>query len=240
MKTAGFFLLSLTMAVVLSGCDIADKVPLTPRDALRAADSMGTPSREKLDDVAAGTHFRLTVQARRAGSWQQAERAFARAWRHDCEDGQMPELLEHSPAYDRHSQETMTREHPAGTVFTRHLRCPGLPSYAFEFDRELTVEEANALMAARKPRREVTGGSVLMILPFHASELTPLHEQIRRFMGALLHSQFDRCPTGVVFRDVSLGMQPAAAGPGMNGPIAYLAFVSACAEDDTNPTEVQP
>lgn len=192
---------------------------------------MGTPAREKLSESKDGTVYRLSVEARRVASWRDAERAFGREWKHVCADGQFSEQLEHTPAFDRADPALLDSEHPAGTLFSRTLRCPSLPSYAFEFPRPLSQEEANDLMAERLPRRRYDGAAVNMILPFHESEHTPLHEQIRHFMGMLVQSQFDQCPHGIVFQDVSLGMQPRGTRDAGDTPAAYLAFVSRCLPD---------
>lgn len=217
-------------ALLFSGCDIADKIPLTPEDAVRAADKMGTPTREAGPDTEDGRQYRYSVTARRPASWVNARRAIWREFPNLCPDGQHRTLISSEPAIDPTSSDDQTPEHPAGTVFVETVHCPGRPGFAFEFDAPLSHEEATDFMYDRLFATGIQEGSRHMVMPLSSSEFSPTFKQVENMIGAFVYGQVKDCPQGVVLRDVMLGMNPGAVegSSAANAETSYLGFVTEC------------
>ena len=142
MSPSGSIPIGIALAVLLSACDIADKIPLTPKEALRAADTFGTAVRERLDATDAGTTYRTTMESRRPASWIEAKRAISRQIPHRCPEGQRPDSIVHDPEVDFSTSDDQTREYPAGTVFTLTVQCPGRPHFEFDLAPGTSQEQA--------------------------------------------------------------------------------------------------
>ena len=211
---------------MLSGCD---KLPLTPRDVMEAANPLGVPVKEKVRDVEGGTLFRWTVEARREASWGQAMGVIRREFEYRCPDGQMARDERYSPSLDTSANDAYTRKHAAGTHFVLTHLCPSPPAFQFTFDELLGHDEAQALMRSRLLER--AGGPLVMpvVLPLHVSEYSPLHESVRSNLAAFGHGKADECPDAFRFSYLSLGVQPQTVA-NENTPDAYLAFLVDCTD----------
>lgn len=227
MKSAGIFLLSLTMAVVLSGCDIADRIPLTPRDAAEAARPFGTPTREKLEETEEGTRYRWTLESRRPATWSQALSTIRRTRENRCPDGQFADDLDFKPALDKSTTASYTHEYPAGTLFIMEQRCPAPPSYQFTFDKQLDTAEATRLVEQRIQERAGGRRVSTVVIPFHAKPEMPLFEQVRMTLAAFAQGQAETCPDAFRFSYMSLGVQPSPDDDEQT-PDAYLGFITDC------------
>ncbi|KFL37314.1 hypothetical protein [Arenimonas donghaensis] len=229
MKRAGNIPAALALAAALSGCEIADKIPLTPRQATEAAKPVGTPSKEKLEDTDEGTLYRWTVEAQHSATWGHALTAIRRQREVRCPDGQYPLDLDYTPELDKTSQESFSEKHPPGTLFVLKQRCPAPPDYQFTFDSRLSPAEAGKLIDRRLQER--AGGPLVstVVLSLHVSPDFPLFEHVRLMLSTFAQSQAATCPDAFRFSYLTLGVQP---GPDDDeqSPDAYLGFIADCVD----------
>lgn len=219
---------ALVGLALLSGCDIADKIPLTPREALRAADKFGTATREKVEETEEGTIYRVMVESRRPATWIDARRPIWRDLGSECPDGQHAQGLSAEPL-NRGSAEDATRIHPAGTVFVRTLRCAPQPDFEFVLGDAITQDEAQNLMYQRLSEFPPTDSGQAMVMPLFFSKNHPKYPQVQQTLGIFIYSRIDSCPTGVAVRNLMLGTITGQTEAAMaNDPNGYLGFITEC------------
>ena len=191
MKNAGIFLLSLTMAVGLGGCDLRDKIPLTPKDALRLADPFGAATREKQASDEDGETFVFIVESKREGSWSGADMAIRRQHKTMCPDGQRPNILERSPKLLSDSAAARNVSHPAGTTYRLGIHCPAR-------DAEMLIQSELMGGEWREGRRAYAAS-----LP--VSEWTRKYDWMNQMIGLEVSLQLRMCSGGVIVRRVLIG-----------------------------------
>ncbi|GAB2504081.1 hypothetical protein [Arenimonas alkanexedens] len=199
----GFLLLA---AALVSGCDILEKIPLTPADARRAAGKFGLATREKLEETPEGSVYRLSVKASKAASWLEADAAMWTDLKHTCPQGQLHENLSAEP--DGLHTGAQLKPQPAGTLFVRTVRCA--PKLAFEFDIAAGVAEDVAYqeMYESLVSTGTEGSRKPMVTMLYANRFAPRYQQIQSKLGAMLHMRLADCPEGVAIRNLTLGVMP--------------------------------
>lgn len=217
-------LLSLAL---LSGCDILGKIPLTPKDALRAAGKFGQATREKVEETAEGTVYRLVVESKRSANWLEADRAMWTDLKHSCPQGQLHETLSTRPEDLR--DESRLKHHDAGTVFVRTIRCA--PRFPFEFDVApgIPAERVMSDMYRSLALAGLGDTGELMMSPIHASAHTTRYHQMQETLAFTVHSRLADCPQGVAIRNLTMGvMPPAPEIDGQSRPDAVFGFITEC------------
>lgn len=224
MKHARHLLLSFIAIASLPGCDILDKVPLTPKDAMDAGGRFSLATRELVEETPDGDVYRLTVESRHPAAWFQADRAMWSDLRHSCPEGEHFEDLSKAPSGRPDAVQ------PAGTVFVRTIRCVSRPFYAFEFDRPVDFNEAYSQLHSRLAKSGLSEASDVRVIPIHDAKLRPRFQQVEDAVGAAVFRHLADCPSGVTLRSTSLGMIPKPEGQGDDsGTQAYLGFIVECA-----------
>lgn len=231
MRIAACVLLSLSAASLLAGCDAIEKIPLTPADALKAADQFGLTTRELIDETPEGKVYRLMVESRRPANWAQADFAMWKQLRHSCPDGEPHQTLSSEPATDD-SHEDIMRQLPAGTLFVRTVRCPPKPPFEFEFDSRLSHPEALAVMKQRLSGAEPWQADRFVVQPIHSSGPMPKYKQVEHLLGMSAMSHMFACPAGMLISHPQLGMfRPSDAATHRDEAAGYFGFVLECAPE---------
>lgn len=228
MKRAASIAAALALVFALSGCEIADKIPLTPKEALRAADTFGTAVRERLDVAEQGTTYRTTIESRRPASWLDANRAISRQIPNRCPEGQRPDSVVQDPVVDFSTSDDQTRMHPAGTVFTLTVKCPGRPHFEFDLAPGTTEEQATDELYRRLRASGFKEGSQPVVYPVLSWEHSPKYEQVERLVGSFAYSRALDCPEGVVTRSLTIGNLAPGTAKDEFGPTAYIGLITEC------------
>lgn len=239
MKNAGIFLLSLTMAVGLGGCDIRDKIPLTPKDALRLADPFGAATREEQVSDKDGDTFVFIVESKREGSWSGADMAIRRQYKNLCPDGQRPNILERSPKLLSDSAAARNVSHPAGTTYRLLIHCPAQPYEELDFEPGISRRDAEMLIQTELMGGEWREGRHALVLSLPVSEWTRKYEWMNEMIGMQVSGQLRLCSGGVIIRRVLIGNyaqghQPRPASEKDDRPEFVFGLLSDCA-DGVNP-----
>jgi hypothetical protein len=231
LRIAACVLLSLSGASFLAGCDVIEKIPLTPADVIKAADQFGLTTRELVDETPEGKVYRLMVESRRPANWAQADFAMFKQLRHSCPDGEPHVTLSSEPATDD-SHEDIMRQLPAGTLFVRTVRCHPRPPFEFEFDGRLSHPEALAVMKNRLSGAEPWQAARFVVQPIHSFGPMPKYEQVETLLGMSAMNHMFACPAGVLFSHLQLGMfRPSDAATHRDEAAGYFGFVLECAPD---------
>lgn len=206
MKKPAVFLLSLSLAALLGGCDIG-KIPLTPKDAIRAASPFSAATRKQLVSGPDGTTYELMVESRRAATWSEATGAFYGDFRSFCPNGRHRRLISESPAGFLTSNKAGLAKHPAGTTFRLVIACPGKPDYEFSLPASL-----DPAAAEERVRFELTGqtghlppGS--LVVPLFTS-VERRYSDVAMVLGTFAADHMENCPAGVEIRRIALGVYP--------------------------------
>ncbi|KFN45549.1 hypothetical protein [Arenimonas metalli] len=228
MRHARPLALSALAIALLPGCDILEKIPRTPEDFARAASPFGAATRELLEDSPEGKVYRIMIESKRTASWAQADFAMWQDLRSSCPDGAQHENLSTEPATDG-AHESSQQEHPAGTHFIRTFRCAPKPAYQFEFESRLPHEQAVEQMTRRlrEAAPDSKGGRV--VVPILDSSTDTKFDQIEGFLGGLVHSMLNKCPTGVVVSHPVIGLfPPSDEASDLSQPLGYFAYIVEC------------
>lgn len=229
MKTATRFLLTLSALGLLAGCDVIDRIPLTPAEAVKAADRFGVTTRQLVEETPEGKVYRLMVQSRHPASWSQADFAMWKELQHSCPDGEPHTTVSTEPQMGE-SIEERNSQLPAGTHFVRIVRCDPKPHYEFEFETRLPYGDAYGLMMRRLSQATPSTNGQRYVLPIMYSENFPKYEQVRRALGEFLLDQMSKCPAGVVLTHPALGMLPPPdTDQRWVEPAGFIGFVYECA-----------
>lgn len=240
MRIASPVLLAMAIAPTLSGCDITKDIPLTPEEVRKATSPFGMATRELVEDTTEGKVYRVMVESRRAASWGDAMNAMWEAERRVCPDGERYQYLTEEPAKGT-TEADVTREHPAGTLFVRTLRCAPKPLYEFEFERVLSVDEAYGRMVRRLFDAAPESRGERVVKPIAPSKEVPKYWAIEQSYGMSIHQHLSRCPSGVQVSHPQIGMYPAGSVPPGSDQIAgYIGFVVECVEADAAAAEPSP
>lgn len=122
MRSAGLFLLSLAVAVMLSGCEIAETAAGTAK-RLDQAHQFGEVRREADSSDPKGQRFSIKVQAKEEASWYDAMRVMGEAGVY-CEKSNSFGASGFEPNFDPMNEPVdAPRMHPAGTVFEQRILC---------------------------------------------------------------------------------------------------------------------
>jgi len=201
--------LTLLAVALLPGCDILEKVPLTPQEAMRAAGKFGLATRERIEETPDGTIYRLMVESRRPANWFEADRAMWTDLKHSCPNGELHEALATEPNDTRTTGGDLTPQ-PAGTLFVRTVRCtPKLP-FEFELAAGVSDDEAHSNMY-----RALTTGqsdtSQPMLTWLFAGDFHPRYQQMQTTLALVVHMRLADCPDGVAIRNLALGVKPSTS-----------------------------
>lgn len=223
MKKRGIFLLSLTMAALLGGCDPA-------RDAALAypASLFGETTREADPTDPEGRSFILRTTSKVEATWGQAMGAFSAANAY-CADGASFTIDLLTPADDELARDPAATKYPAGTVFEQRIRClipfpqervvePGM-SDEEAFDR---IKSELADGGAFDPdRHQVTRASF--------NDRNPKYSAIHKALGYMLANGDRSCRgAGVQFRKLIVDSRPTPQGEGLNASDAFVGTEYAC------------
>lgn len=245
MKSAGIFLLSLTMAVVLTGCDTSGNAA-EPADRIDEAPQFGEVSRQADPTDPEGRSFILRVRSNAEANWFDATRVIARADQY-CEGGADYTEQVRNPAFDpmKESPEAATI-HPAGTTFEQRIRCKVEYPHEIRLATNVTPDQAMTRMA-----RELSGTDRLDPLQFMAMAVTfndsyPKYAAVNKALGRILTRGQQMCRwKGVAFPQTLLMSMPTPmSSPGpedrmfANGSRAYVGVEFSCL--DGLPPEASP
>ena len=196
---------ALAALVVLSGCDLRDKIPLTPEDALRLADPFGAATRTLVSSDESGDTFEVLVESRRTGSWASADLAIRRQLSELCPDGQRPNILERSPKLLSDSIAARNVDHPAETSYRLKYLCPAQPYEELTFAPGTTRREAEAQVFAELVGGEWMPGRRAIAMSLPVSKWVKKYEWMNQIIGLEVSRQLPLCPDGVIVRRVLIG-----------------------------------
>lgn len=236
MKHARPLALSVLAIALLPGCDILDKIPKTPREAARLAGKFGMATRERVEETADGTMYRLMVESRRPATWLEADRAMWTDLKTSCPQGELHETVTTEPEDDRRVHDELTK-HPAGTLFVRTVRCA--PKFPFEFDIAADVEDDDAFqdMYRKLMSGEPNDTRQPMLSWLFANDFNPRYQQMQTTLALVVHMRLADCPDGVAIRNLTLGVKPSAPGA-TDEPHreALFGFTTECVAAPAEPT----
>lgn len=234
MKSAGIFLLSLTMAVVLTGCDVADKIPLTPHDVAKLAGKFGVPTREELSgNDTEGRTYELMVESQREANWREADFALWRGLRVTCPDGRRGTTISSSPAERTDAEQT--RMHPPGTVFRRVITCPPPPEFEFRLAEGLSREEINWIFHERLNADNIGFPRDPVVLPVLYAAGRPKYQAIEQTLGKVSLQWAEKCGGNLNFTKLAVAVlpdRPAGAEPDFRRADAYIGFIVDCQQPE--------
>lgn len=235
MKPVRLLACSLLSIALLSGCDILEKIPLTPQDAMRAAGKFGLATRERVEQTPDGTTFRLMVESRRPANWLEADRAMWTDLRTSCPEGQLHEDVATQPEDTRRARGEM-KQYPAGTLFVRTVRCA--PRLSFEFDIAPGIGEdvAQSDMYQSLAGADPATTREPMVTMLYADRFAPRYQQMQETLALIVHMRLADCPEGVAIRNLTMGvMPPAPASPDKPRADALLGFTTECVQAPAAP-----
>tara|TARA_R110002020_G_scaffold37705_3_gene113665 strand:+ start:2862 stop:3629 length:768 start_codon:yes stop_codon:yes gene_type:complete len=230
----------LAVAAMLGGCDVADKIPLTPGEAARLAQKFGTPTRSELSgNDTEGRTYELMVESRREASWRDADFALWHAFRVTCPDGRRGTTISTSPA-DR-AVADQTRMHPPGTVFRRVITCPPPPDFEFTLAEGLDRDDVHWLFHERLNEGNEGFPRDPVVQPVRFRPAQPKYQAIEQALGKSTLEWMEKCEGGASFSRVAVGIfppLPANSELRYRPADAYIGFIVDCRK--TEPEESQP
>lgn len=225
-RSRSVFALAVMVAIAsLGGCDVMDHAKRTA-DRLRAEHSaFGTPTRNRADGETDGRTWELMVEARSPANWHQADRAMFDQLAHSCVDGEPYELLSTEPDWT-----DAEREHPAGTVFRRKIRCRAPLPFEVEFPRGQEGElAARALLAIAEG--ETVDGRRHRVLYAPYSFATTKYEALHETIGREIAEVSAACAEGgIAIHDIVVGDTPDRPFRGNPAGIVRVVMDVTCAD----------
>ena len=201
MKTAGFFLLSLTMAVILSGCEIAKSAAETA-NRLDRAHQFGEATREPDASDPEGRSFILRAESKAKATWVDAMALFF-ADNQTCPEGANFSIHGMLPNQEELAKDPAGVVYPAGTVFELRAQCEVAFPHEIAIDPAITQDEAFDRL-----RLELSGAGPFDPSRHHMTsvsfgELNPKYSALHKALGYMLARGNRECePTGVQFRKI--------------------------------------
>ena len=230
----------LVMAAMLGGCDVADKLPLTPRDAASLAQKFGTPTRSELSgNDTEGRTYELMVESQREASWREADYALWRGLRVTCPDGRRGTTISSSPAERTDAEQT--RMHPPGTVFRRVITCPPPPDFEFALAEGLGREDVHWLFHERLNEGNEGFPRDPVVQPVRFGRAQPKYLAIEQALGKATLQWMEKCDGGASFSRVAVGIfppLPADSELRYRPADAYIGFIVDCSKSE--PEESPP
>ena len=228
------------MAVVLTGCDIADKIPLTPADAAQLAGKFDAPTRSELSgNDTEGRTYELRVESRREASWRDADFALWHGLRVSCPDGRRGTTISTSPADT--SAADQARMHPPGTMFRRVITCPPPRDYEFALADGLEKDDVHWLFHERLNDGNEGYPRDPVLLPVRFRPDLPKHQAIEQAMGQATLEWMEKCEGGAGFSRLAVGIfppLPADSELRYRPADAYIGFIVDCSKSELE--ESQP
>lgn len=193
------------MAAILTGCDIADRIPLTPEDALRMADKFGPATRTRVSSDESGVTYEVLVESRRKGSWASADLAIRRQFTQLCPDGQRPTVLERSPELLSDSVAARNVDHPEGTTYRLAYLCLAQPYEEITFAPGTQRREAEYQVFTSLAGKDWPGGRHAIARSLPTSKWLRKYEWMNEMIGLEVSRLLPHCPHGVIIRRVLIG-----------------------------------
>lgn len=202
------------LAVVLSGCDLRERIPLTPKDVLRMADPFGVATRERLSSDENGDTYVYLVESKRGGSWSAAEMAIYRHHNGLCPEGQRPSIQARSPELLSQSPAARNVSHPAGTTYRLVVLCPAQPYDEVDFEPGISRRDAEKQIFDALTGGVHRPGRYTHAVSLPTSPWNQKYEWMNGMIGLEVSRQLPVCPEGVVVRRVLIGNYAEGHQPG--------------------------
>jgi hypothetical protein len=220
---------------LLSGCEVIERA-LESAAANAPTIKFGTATREQLSSDERGTTLRLMIESRVAASWLDADMAMFHDLKYQCRHGEPHVVVSQTPA-DTPEMSYRT-VHPAGTTFTRIVRCSPPPPYEFTFDPGLTENEAMAVMRERLGPLEGVDTGKHQLTKVAFNERLRKYPAIAQTLGFMVAYRMRACPGGVNLDRVLVGAypddDPGKLGRWQNSHV-MLAMDAPCRDSDSEP-----
>lgn len=201
MKNVAFFLLSLTMAVILSGCDIAKEAAETA-ERMDRAHQFGETTRVLDPANPDGLSFILRTKSKSEATWVDAMALFF-ADNQTCPEGANFSILGMSPNQEDLAKDPSGVVYPANTVFELQAECE------IAFPQEIVLEPGMAQEDAfDRVRRELAGDGQFdpsrhFMTRVSYGELNPKYSALHKALGYMLARGNRKCGTaGVHFQKI--------------------------------------
>lgn len=202
---------ALLFVGLLAGCD---KVPLTPKDALRMADPFGAATRELQSSEKGGDTYVYLVESRREGDWAGADLAIYRQHNGLCPEGQRPEIKERSPGLLSDSVAARHVSHPAGTTFRLVVLCPAQPYEEITFASGTSRRDAEKQVFEDLVKGEWQPGRLVFATSLPVTQWMQKYEWMNEVIGREVSRQLPLCSGGVIVRRVVIGNYAEGHQPG--------------------------
>lgn len=225
MNKRGIFLLSLTMAALLGGCDLA-------RDAAHAypARLFGETTREADPTDPEGRSFILRTTSKAEATWGQAMTALSMRSFY-CADGASFTIDLMTPADDELARDPAAKKYPAGTLFEQRIRC------LVPFPQERVVEPGMSDdEALDRIKSELADGGAFdpdrhQVTRARFNNRNPKYSAVHKALGYMLANGSRYCRgSGVQFSQVIVDSRPTPQGQGLNASDAFVGTELACVD----------
>lgn len=196
--------LALAVVLGLSGCGDVESARQALGE-LGGGPKFEKATREQLASDEQGTWVRMTVVSKASASWLEADRAMYYDLAYHCRDGALYSIDSESPDA---SAKQLGIDHPAGTTFTRVIRCNPPPDYEFALAQGTAEATAKAMVWEKlgaKPAVE-PNRHMVRVVPF--SDRKRKYEAIAEVMGHLVAGRMTQCPDGMVVERLVIGAHP--------------------------------
>ena len=187
-------------ALATGGCEILRHAQQTAERLSGEHTAFGTATRERVESDADGRTWELMVESTDAANWRQADRAMFDQLAHSCVDGEPYELLSTEPDWtDRE------REHAAGTVFRRKIRCRAPLPFEVAFPRGQEGDLAHRSMLAIAQGETVDDRRHRLLYAFYSGATTK-YESLHATLGREIAEVSSACPGGrITVHDLVVG-----------------------------------
>lgn len=233
-RTRAGLALAVGAALALVGCEDVDKGGRALAKFANQA-KFGMATREQLATGAGGTTVRMMIESKAPANWMQADWEMSKQLRYGCRDGEAHSNVSEVPVgVWEGGIEAMERVHPAGTTFTKVIRCIAPPPYEFALEAGTSADAAREKVQALLQGDNEPDPQRYTVQQVSFNDRAPKYPAIASMLGYQLQQRIRDCSAGFSVHRLVVAAHPRtdeSSTRSLNASYAVIGIDAPCLDD---------